>query len=403
MQFVNVLDFVIVMPLGPDFASALGIASARLPLVGTAYTAAAAVSGLVGSFVLDRFDRRRALGVAMTGLAFGTLACALAPSFALLLVARVVAGAFGGPATSLSYSIVADLVPPERRGKAMGAVMGAFSLAAVLGVPAGLQLALWGGWQLPFLIVALLGFLVTAGAFALLPPLREHLTAGAAGAPKYRDLLTRPVVLTSYTLTAVLMMGSFILFPSIPAYVLDNLHYPRERLGLLYLVGGCVSFITMRYAGKLVDRYGSFATGAIGSLLFIVVLYFAYYDHAAWFVPPAMFAAMMFSLGFRNVAGNTLTSKVPLSRERARFMSLQSSVQHMASAAGAYASTSLLTVDPSGALVGIPRIAVVAMAMTALVPLLMKRVEDAVRYRDAMPTPPAATESVTTGTLPHQK
>src|SRR5207248_11543468 len=74
VQFVNILDFVMVMPMGPDFAAALHIPASKLGWIGGAYTAAAAVSGLVGSLFLDRFDRRKALGLALLGLSLGTAA-----------------------------------------------------------------------------------------------------------------------------------------------------------------------------------------------------------------------------------------------------------------------------------------------------------------------------------------
>lgn len=61
VQFVNILDFMMVMPLGPDFARDLGIPTSQLGLIGGSYTAAAAVTGLLGAFFLDRFDRRSAL------------------------------------------------------------------------------------------------------------------------------------------------------------------------------------------------------------------------------------------------------------------------------------------------------------------------------------------------------
>src|SRR6476469_6225403 len=102
IQFVNILDFMMVMPLGPDFAVGLGIPAAHLGYIGGSYTAAAAVSGLVGSLFLDRFDRRQALGVAMLGLVIGTLSGGFATSFETLIAARVLAGLFGGPATALS-------------------------------------------------------------------------------------------------------------------------------------------------------------------------------------------------------------------------------------------------------------------------------------------------------------
>ena len=180
VQFINILDFVMVMPMGPDFAAALGIPSSNLGLISGSYTAAAAVSGLAGSFFLDRFDRRPALGLALTGLVVGTALGGFATDLPSLLAARVVAGLFGGPATSLAFSIIADSVPKERRGTAMGKVMAAFSIASVLGVPAGLEMARRLGWRAPFLGTALLGACVAAAAVFLLPPLKGHLSGKRA-------------------------------------------------------------------------------------------------------------------------------------------------------------------------------------------------------------------------------
>jgi predicted MFS family arabinose efflux permease len=85
VQFVNVLDFMMVMPLGPDFAQSLSIPASRLGLIGGSYTAAAAVSGLAGALFLDRFDRRSALALAMLGLVVGTAAGAFATGLGSLM------------------------------------------------------------------------------------------------------------------------------------------------------------------------------------------------------------------------------------------------------------------------------------------------------------------------------
>src|SRR5688572_28727357 len=111
VQFINVVEFMMVVPLGPDFAGGLGISTAKLGLVAGSYTAAAAVAGLVAALFLDRFDRRKALCWAMLGLVAGTLAGGLAQGLGSMLGARVLAGVFGGPASALSMAIVADLIP----------------------------------------------------------------------------------------------------------------------------------------------------------------------------------------------------------------------------------------------------------------------------------------------------
>jgi len=80
-QLINTLDFTMVLPLGPDFAQALDIPVSKLGMLGGSYTAAAAVTGIAGAFFLDRFDRRRALAVALTGLVVATATCGLATGF----------------------------------------------------------------------------------------------------------------------------------------------------------------------------------------------------------------------------------------------------------------------------------------------------------------------------------
>src|SRR6187399_1035657 len=89
VQFVNILDFMMVMPLGPDFAVSLGIPTSHIGVLGGAYTLAAAFAGILGAKFLDRFDRRVALAVAMLGLAASTALGGLSVGLYSLLGARL--------------------------------------------------------------------------------------------------------------------------------------------------------------------------------------------------------------------------------------------------------------------------------------------------------------------------
>jgi predicted MFS family arabinose efflux permease len=384
VQFVNILDFMMVMPLGPDFAAALGIPSSQLGLIGGSYTAAAAVSGLAGALFLDRFDRRNALAVAMLGLVMGTAAGAMATGLTSLVTARVVAGLFGGPATSLSLSIIADLVPPQRRGKAMGAVMGAFSVASVLGVPGGLELARLGGWRAPFIAVAGLGAVVALGAIWLMPPLRLHLESGLprSGLRGLGRLLQNRLVLLALLTYGSVMMAGFSVIPNISPYLIQNLGYPRQYLGLLYLVGGAVSFGVMRLTGRAVDKFGAAPVSLVGTLLLLADIYLWFAAFALLRVPVmVLFVCFMVAMSMRNVSLTTLSSRVPAAAERAGFMSLQSTAQHVASAAGAFLSSRLLHDLPDGTLGGMNVVAGVAMALAAALPMLLAVIERRVRAR----------------------
>jgi predicted MFS family arabinose efflux permease len=390
VQFVNILDFMMVMPMGPDFAAALNIPTSSLGLIGGSYTAAACVTGLAGAFVLDRFDRRSALGVAMVGLVIGTLLGGAATGLGTLLLARVIAGAFGGPATSIALSIISDKVPSERRGKAMGAVMGAFSIASVLGVPAGLKLARIGGWRMPFFSVGAMGFAIAALAVFLLPPMRDHMTRkGPALEPAFADLFRRPVVLLSYAMTVTATMGMFALIPNISAHLQRNLGYPRADIETLYFIGGIVSFGVLRVAGRLVDRLGSTPVAAAGTLATALVIWAGFVR-----VPPpvpvlAIFVGFMACTGLRNVAFNTLTSRVPRPAERARFMSIQSAAQHAASAIGAVLSSQVLFERADGHLERVDDVAWFSIVMVLTLPVLMFFVERSV-VAEAARAPAAA-------------
>jgi predicted MFS family arabinose efflux permease len=385
VQFINVVDFVMVLPLGPDFARALSIPTHQLGLVAGSYTVAAAIVGLLAAPFLDRFDRRKALLWSMLGLVAGTAAGGVASGLGSMMLARVVAGAFGGPATSVALSILSDAVPPERRGSAMGKMMGAFSIASVVGVPAGLELARLGGWQLPFFVIAGLGVAVALGVAALMPPMRGHLRSAAsarAGRP-LAEFIREPTVMLSLSGTAVAMAGSFSIISNLSAFVQFNLGYPRERLGVLYMAGGCVSFFSMRLAGYCVDRFGSSRVVLLGTALVVAVIGLAFLPERPLVPVLVMFIGFMLANSTRMVGLNALTTKVPAPRDRARFMSLQSAVQHLSTSAGATLSTWVLHERADQSLEGMPVLAIFAITLSAALPLLVTLLQRRVRSRDA--------------------
>lgn len=331
----------------------------------------------------------------MTGLVLATALGGFATGMTSLVFARVLAGVFGGPATSIAFSIIADVIPESRRGRAVGAVASAFSIASVLGVPAGLELARRGGWQAPFFAVAGLGLVVTAASIALLPPLRGHLAARAASGdktPGFGELLSGPGVRLSYAMTAIAMFGGFVLIPNLSTYLQENLRYPRADIGFLYMAGGVVSFAVTRVAGRAVDAFGSAAVATAATALLVTVTYVGY-----GIAPPpipimAVFVLFMLAMTARNVAYNTLTSKVPSAATRARFMSIQSAIQHLASATGAFVSARMLTERYAGsrasappglehAIDGMGQVALVSIASGVCLPIVMALVEAGVRRR----------------------
>ncbi len=92
IQFVHILDFVILMPLGPMLMRTFGVSPTQFGLLVSSYTFAAGVANFLASTVADRFERKRMLQFCFVGFLVGTFLCAVAPNFELLLLARIVAG-----------------------------------------------------------------------------------------------------------------------------------------------------------------------------------------------------------------------------------------------------------------------------------------------------------------------
>ncbi len=392
VQFVNILDFVIVMPMGPEFAKYLSISEDKLGVIAGSYTAAASISGVLGAFFLDRFDRRKALAFSLVGLVIGTGLGGFAVDEKTLIFARIIAGLFGGPATSLSFSIISDVIPNQLRGRAMGTVMGAFALASVLGVPTALWLSELVNWRAPFFAVAGIGVLIGTGVILALPPMTGHLKIAHSlnALQEVGQLLKNPLVLLSYSTSATVMLGGFVLIPNIAAYLQLNLGMPRPDLKFAYFFGGIASFFSTQISGRLVDAFGSFRVAVAGAIAVIVVTFFFFF--LPWTFAPSWviflaFVGFMSAQGMRNVSFTTLTSKVPEPQVRARFQSFQSAVQHGASAVAAFLSSLMLVkgiraplaTDVPGRLpemlVGMPQVAMTTMLACAIVPVMIRVVE----------------------------
>jgi predicted MFS family arabinose efflux permease len=329
----------------------------------------------------------------MLGLVVGTFMGGLATDLPTLVLARVVAGIFGGPATSPGAVDRGRHHPcgaaRQGHGRGDGRLLGGVGA----GRPGGPGAGPLGTWRTPFWGVAALIAIAAIAALRLLPPLRAHLERATADPSPVSSLVAivkKPVVALSLAMTALTMTSVFIVIPNIPAFVQFNLGF--QHLDLLYLLGGVMSFATTRVVGPQVDRFGSTRVAFAASALVVVIVYM-------WFVAevsavPVLVVSTLFFLAMsaRGVSYNTLTSKVPEPHERARFQSVQSAVQHAASAAAAFASAQLLSEGPDHRLLHVARAGIVSIVLVAFVPVLMTLVERQVRRRGSTTDRPPPAE-----------
>jgi predicted MFS family arabinose efflux permease len=258
IQFTHILDFMIMMPLGPQFTALFGISNAQFGLLVSAYTLSAGLSGLMAATYIDRFSRKQLLLTMYTLFGLATLACGLAPDYFWLMVARIAAGLFGGVLSALAQTIVADVIPFERRGRAMSVVMTSFSVSTVAGVPLGLFLAAHFNWHAPFFGIALLVGLLAWGAWQTLPRLDAHLHHPER-VNVWRGIgqvLAEPNHLKAFGVSGLMMFASFTVIPYITIYLQSNAGMQTDEVPWIYLCGGLTTLLTARYFGRLTDRVG---------------------------------------------------------------------------------------------------------------------------------------------------
>jgi MFS transporter, DHA1 family, inner membrane transport protein len=268
VQLSQILDFAILLPLGPRYQAELDLSPSQFGLLVSAYAFAACLSGLLAATCIDRFDRKRALLVLQSGLIVATLMCGLASSYEVLLVGRCLAGAFGGVMGAVVFAILGDLFPEERRGWATGVVLSASAVATIAGVPLELTLAQAHGTGSPFLALAgfcTAGLLLTA---CLLPSVPSRLGAGPVISP-WR-ILVQPVLLRAHLLMMAVVLGSFTVVSYLPTFLVANLGWQESDLRWLYLCGGSVVLLTNPLLGRLADRFGKLLVFRVVALLMIL-------------------------------------------------------------------------------------------------------------------------------------
>lgn len=353
MQFTHILDFMIMMPLGPQLLRALHIDTHEFGLLLSSYTFAAAVSGLLATTYVDRFDRRKLLLSLYALFTLATLCCGLAPNYTALLVARALAGAFGGIMGALVQTIVADIVPFERRGQAMGTIMASFSLSTVAGVPLGLFLANHVealGWRAPFFFIVLLSLVFWTTAFRLLPGMTAHMgqRAGSLLRQIY-SVAKEPNHLRAYCFVALLMMAGFTVIPYIALYYTTNVGMTDQFITVIYLCGGAATFFTSRLIGKLADRHGklrAFRWLALAAMLPMLVT--THLVPVPWWLVLINSTAFFILVPGRMIPGMAMVTAAALPQVRGTFMSLSGSVQMLASGFASLLAGLVITRNAAG-------------------------------------------------------
>lgn len=260
VQFTHMVDFVVMMPLGPKLIRAFNLTSNEFSHVISSYAFAAAVMGVVSSFFVDNYDRKKVLVFFYTGFLLANAFCALSFNYPMLILSRILAGGFGGVLAGLTFSILGDVISEYKRGKATGIVMSAFGSASVVGIPLGLFLANYFDWHSPFWFVSILSLLVIILTCVKMPSITGHIKQQrfkkSQELTKIVNLFKNQNCLNSFILSFTYIISGMIVIPFVSQYLVANTGLEETNLTWVYFCGGLATLFTSRLFGTLSDRYG---------------------------------------------------------------------------------------------------------------------------------------------------
>ncbi len=349
--FAHMVDFMIIMPLGPTFITNLLIDSQQFSWLVSSYTLTAAISGVFGLLWMDRFDRKKALLVVVCCFSLATALCGLANSYHMLLIARMATGIFGGLINAQCLTIISELVPFERRGFAMGKMMMAFSLGSIVGIPSGLMLANTFGWRAPFMAIALFGVLMIILAWYILPPIDAHLKAvpEAINWAEIREIIAEPSHVSCFLFMAALMFSQFCVVPFIGTVLVQNLGVDQAHLPWVYLLGGSATAITGPIIGKLADTYSKPLLFKICALLVMIpIAAITTIQQASLFLILLITTAFFIFMSGRMSPAMALISAQVDARQRGRFLGFNAAVQQAAAGLGSAVAGALVVLGSDG-------------------------------------------------------
>ncbi len=377
IQFSHILDFMIMMPLGPILIKAFGIGTHEFGLLVASYSFSAALSGLFAATFIDRFERKSLLLVMFGFFGLATLACGLAPGYATLLIARGLAGAFGGVMGAMVQTIVGDVIPFARRAKASGIVSTAFSLSTVAGVPLSLWLANHFQWRAPFILIAVLTALFILIGMRILPELHHHISAQKRAHPfvEMFAVLRDPNHLRALLFSALLISSGFTVIPYITIYAVGNVGITQHDIPFIYLTGGAATLITARMIGHWADLRGKIKiyrwVAASALLPLFVVTHIGAAPLWLWLICTTVFFVLVSG---RMIPAMTIITSAAQPKLRGTFMSLNATVQSFAMGLATTLAGFVITQNNEGQIVDYGLVGYVAIAGNILAIIFVSRI-----------------------------
>ncbi|GAA4838941.1 MFS transporter [Algivirga pacifica] len=376
VSFTNILDFMVMMPLGHEFQTRFSLTPPMWSMVISSYTFAAGISGLVSIFFIDRIERKKFLLMLYGGFLVGTLGCAFAFDYYSLMGARAFTGVFGGIINALLFAIIGDMIVPQLRGRAMGILMMGFSGASALGVPFGLYFGVTFSWRVPFISIVLIGMVIWVLLYRNLPTMPHISQAARDTVKELKKMLKNSNQLIALGAIFLLFFGHFIVIPFLAPYMVVNVGFKEQDLTWIYLIGGIATIFSSPLVGKLSDDYGKFKMVALLSLTAMIPMWLVTHLEPTPIPLVLFYTTLFFVSGSRFIPSNALVLSTAPPQQRGVFMSVRTAMQQFASASASFLAGFIVTMSAEGFYQNYEVTGYLAIGITFLSAIALKMIQE---------------------------
>ncbi len=294
---IGTTEFVI-MGLLMQVAADLHVSIAAAGLLISGYALGVFVGAPLLTAATNRMPRKAVLVALMIVFTLGNLACALAPSYELLMVARVVTSLAHGTFFGVGAVVATGLVSEDRKASAISIMFTGLTVATLLGVPAGAWLGLEYGWRATFWAVTAIGVFATVIIATLVPA--DHSAPTPLSFREELRLVTRPQVLLGLLMTVLGFGGMFTVYTYIQPLLTQVTGFADAAVSPILLVFGVGMIVGNLLGGRFADR--RLATALLGTLalLALVMGVMGFALHSRWAM--VLFTGLLGAAAFATVS-----------------------------------------------------------------------------------------------------
>ncbi|TDY10056.1 MFS transporter [Meridianimaribacter flavus] len=293
---IGTTEFVIVGLL-PTVANDLNTSISSAGLLVSLYAVGVAIGAPVLTALTSQIARKRLLIAIMLLFIIGNGLAAIAPSFILLILARILTGFAHGVFFSIGSTIAASLVPEDKRASAISIMFAGLTVAIVTGVPLGTYIGQNFGWRATFVGVAILGIIGAVASYVLVPASIK--TSKPLRIVDQLKVLKNRSILLVLSITALGYGGTFVTFTYLAPLLEEVTGFSANMTSILLLVYGIAIALGNVIGGKVSNKKPGKALMVMFALQAIVllILYFTA-SSQIWSVVTLFFMGI---LAFSNV------------------------------------------------------------------------------------------------------